>query len=87
MYEYNLGIRFQRVVDERSQDIAIWFSEHEAADYQELNQLANRIARLLLGRKVGSGDVVCLSGEKSIYTFACMLACLKIGAVYCVLDP
>ncbi len=87
MYEYNLGIRFQRVADERSQDIAIWFSEHEVIDYQTLNKLANRVARFLLGRSVASGDVVCLSGEKSLYTFACMIACLKIGAVYCVLDP
>ena len=87
IYEYNLGIRFQRVVDERSQDIAIWFSEYEAADYQTLNKLANRIARLLLGRNIASGDVVCLSGDKSLDTFACMIACLKIGAVYCVLDP
>lgn len=87
MYEYNLGIRFQRVADERSQDIAIWFNEHEAISYLELNKLANRIARLLLERSVAAGDVVCLSGEKSVYTFACMIACLKIGAVYCVLDP
>jgi D-alanine--poly(phosphoribitol) ligase subunit 1 len=87
IYEYNLGIRFQRVVDERSQDIAIWSNKHEAISYLELNKLANRIARLLLGRSVAARDVVCLSGEKSLYTFACMIACLKIGAVYCVLDP
>jgi len=87
MYEYNLAIKFQRVAAERAHDTAIWFNEHEAADYQELNQLANRIARWLLARQVASEDVVCLSGEKSTYTFACMIACLKIGAVYCVLDP
>jgi D-alanine--poly(phosphoribitol) ligase subunit 1 len=87
MYEYNLGIRFQRVVNERPQDTAVWFSENEAVDFLTLNQLANRIARLLLARNVALGDVVCLSGEKSIPTFACMIACLKIGAVYCVLDP
>jgi len=87
MYEYNLGLRFQRVVDERSPDVAIWFSEDETADYQALNKLANRIARLLLKRSVVARDVVCLSGEKSLCTFACMIACLKIGAIYCVLDP
>lgn len=87
MYEYNLGIRFQRVAGERSQDIAIWFNEHETTTYLSLNKLANRIARLLLERSVAAEEVVCLSGEKSVYTFACMIACLKIGAVYCVLDP
>jgi len=87
LYEYNLGIRFQRVVDERSQQIAIWLGEHDFTDFATLNKLANRIARLLLKRSVVTGDVVCLSGGKSLHTFASMIACLKIGAVYCVLDP
>ncbi|HEY6119804.1 MAG TPA: amino acid adenylation domain-containing protein [Pyrinomonadaceae bacterium] len=86
-YEYNLGIRFQHVVDERSDKVALWFNPHETYDYLGLNKLANRIARLLLQRKVAAGDVVCLSGEKSLYTFAFMIACLKIGVIYCVLDP
>lgn len=86
-YEYNLGLRFQRIVAERSQNTAIWFNEHETVTYLALNKLANRIARILLNRGLASGDVVCLSGEKSTYTFACMVACLKIGAVYCILDP
>ncbi len=86
-YEYNLALRFQRVAGERSQNIATWFSEQEFTTFAELNQLANRIARLLLKRGVTAADVVCLSGEKSVYAFASMIACLKIGAVYCVLDP
>jgi D-alanine--poly(phosphoribitol) ligase subunit 1 len=87
MYEYNLGIRFQRVANERAQDVALWFNENEATTFRELNTLANRIARLLLERGVEAGDIACLSGKKSVYTFACIIACLKIGAVYCVLDP
>lgn len=86
-YEYNLGIRFQRVAGERSQDVAIWFDKNETITYLALNTLANRLARALLQRSIAAGDVVYLSGEKSVYTFACMIACLKIGAVYCVLDP
>jgi D-alanine--poly(phosphoribitol) ligase subunit 1 len=87
MYEYNLGIRFQNVADQRAQQTAIWFSPHDAVSYGELNKLANRMARLLIERGVGPGDVVSLSGEKSLFTFACMIACLKIGSVYSVLDP
>ena len=86
-YEYNLALRFQRVAAERSQNIATWFNEKEFTTFLELNQLANRIARLLLKRGVTAAEVVCLSGEKSAYAFASMIACLKIGAVYCVLDP
>jgi len=87
VYQYNLGIKFQQVVDERARDVAVWFSEHDVTDFQSLNKLANRIARLLLEQKVVEGSVVCVAGEKSVYTFACMIACLKIGAVYCMLDP
>jgi len=87
MYEYNLGIRFQNVARQRAQQVAIWLSERETLSYGELNRLANRAARLLLERGVGRGDVVCLSGVKSASTFALMLGCLKIGAVYSVFDP
>lgn len=87
MYEYNLGIRFQAVARRRARETAIWFGEREAVGYGELNGLANRVARWLLDRGVSGGDVVCLAGEKSPHTFASMLACLKIGAAYCVLDP
>ena len=86
LHEYNLGIRFQRMADEHGQQTAIWFNEHDAVSYDELNKLANRMARHMIERGVAAGDVVCLSGEKSVDTFACMIACLKVGAVYCVLD-
>jgi D-alanine--poly(phosphoribitol) ligase subunit 1 len=87
MYEYNLGIRFQTIADEHAQQTAIWFNEHETVTYEELNKLANRVARWLIDCGVTPSEVVCLSGEKSRATFACMLACLKIGAIYSVLDP
>lgn len=86
MYEYNLGLRFQTVADQRSQQTAIWFNRHEAVSYGELNKLANRTARLLIGQGVAPGHVICLSGRKSLHTFAWMIACLKIGALYSVLD-
>lgn len=87
MYEYNLGIRFEVIADERAGETALWFGEREAVTYGELNRLSNRVARMLIQRGLAQGDVVCLSGAKSPYTFACMLACLKIGAVYSILDP
>ncbi|MCA1632228.1 MAG: amino acid adenylation domain-containing protein [Acidobacteria bacterium] len=87
MYAYNLGIRFQSIVEQRARQTAIWFGERETVSYDDLNRAANRLARWLLGRGVTPREVVCLSGVKSSETFACMLACLKIGALYCVLDP
>ncbi len=87
MYEYNLGIRFENTAKQRADKVALWFDENSAVRYDELNQSANRIARFLIERGVAKRDVVCLSGDKSRFTFAAIIACLKLGAVYCVLDP
>src|SRR5712671_4693521 len=87
MYEHNLAIRFQRVGADHPQRVALWLSNDETITYGELNKLANRLARLLSAKGVGLGDVVCLSGKKTIRTFAFVIGCLKLGAVYSVLDP
>ena len=87
MYDYNIGLRFQHTADQHSRRNAIWFNSNESISYEELNKFANRIARFLINRGVGARDVVCLSGEKSALTFATLIACLKLGAPYCVLDP
>ena len=87
MYEYNLAIRFQEVADNFSQRTALWFNEGETYNYADLNRRVNRLARLLLGKNLGAGDVVCIAGVKNIQTFSLMLACLKIGVIYSIFDP
>src|SRR5215211_1159990 len=87
MYEYNLALRFQEVASRRGDQPAIWLSHDNQLTYTELNQLANRIARLLIEHGAKKGDVICLSGEKSSNTFASMIASLKIGCTYAILDP
>jgi D-alanine--poly(phosphoribitol) ligase subunit 1 len=87
MYDYNLGIRFQETAERCADKTAIWFDERDAISYRDLNRLSNQTARWLLELSVRRGDVVCVSGDKSTFTFACLIACLKIGAIYCVLDP
>src|SRR5690242_3218845 len=87
MYEYNLAIRFESVVSQHGDRTAIWFGKDEQVTYAELNQTANRIARFLLARGVKQGDVVAISGEKSVVAFASMLASLKLGCPYVILDP
>ena len=87
MYDYNLGLRFQSVAQQHSSRTAIWLDFDNSFNYGDLDKLSNRIARFLTTKAVNAGDVVGLSGEKSLITFASMLACLKIGAPYCVIDP
>lgn len=87
MYEYNLSLRFQEIVDRYPQHVSIWFSELEVYTYADLNRHANRLARFLFQQGLTSGDIVCISGLKTIHTFALMLACLKIGIAYSIFDP
>ncbi len=87
MYEYNLALRFQNIVETYPQRASLWFNESEIYTYRELNRYANRLARFLVQLGLVSGDVVCLSGIKSVHTFALILACLKTGVIYSVFDP
>lgn len=87
MYEYNLALCFQDIVERYPQRASLWFNEREIYTYSDLNRRANRLARLLLQQGLTSGSVLCISGLKSVHTFALMLACLKIGVVYSIFDP
>ena len=85
MHQYNLGIKFEEIVKLNGSNNAILF-ETTKVSYDQLNLMANRIAHFLLERGVCKADVVALSSIKNLTTFSTILACLKIGAIYCVFD-
>lgn len=84
MYEYNLGFKFENVVKKYPNNIALQLSK--TVTYKELNKKVNQFARFLQRKGLKKNDVVCISGIKNVHTYTCMLACLKIGAVYSILD-
>ncbi len=55
--------------------------------YNQLNQRANQIARLLVNKGIKSGDHVGLVIERSFDLIACMFGVLKAGAVYVPMEP
>lgn len=87
MYEYNLALRFERIAGHSPSKVALLFAANDTTTYAALNLLSNRIARFLQNQGVSRGHVVCISGTKSVRAFACMIACLKIGAPYSIMDP
>ncbi len=87
MYKYNLGIGFEKIVEKHGDKVALKFNKMHTISYEELNKTANQLARCLLDIGVSQKDVVCMSGDKRAITFACVIACLKIGAVYSIFDP
>ncbi|MFF2144924.1 amino acid adenylation domain-containing protein [Kitasatospora sp. NPDC058190] len=58
-----------------------------ALTYRELNERANRWARLLIGRGVGPEDRVAVALRRSTEWLAATLGVLKAGAVYVPVDP
>lgn len=86
-YEYNLGLRFKRVVREHADRPALCFDADTHLTYGELDAQSTRIAENLASRGIGRRAVVALSGEKTPRTYGALLACLKLGAVYTMLDP
>src|SRR2546423_6988192 len=87
MYEYTLGQRCGRRAAQSARRTAICFGPNYTLDSAGLNQTAPQWARLYREYGVNRGDVVCISGAKTPRTFAAILACLKIGAIYSVFDP
>lgn len=84
----NLGIAFQQIAHRHANRTALIYpATGERITYRELNQLADRIARVLCAKGIGHGQVAALFHDKSPAAFAAMLACLRLGIIYTNLDP
>jgi D-alanine--poly(phosphoribitol) ligase subunit 1 len=84
---WNLGLKFREISKANWERPALRQPGSEITSYAQLDQLSNRIARLLIERGLRRSDVVGLFHDKSPPAFATMLACLKIGLIYTNLDP
>ncbi len=66
--------------------VAVTF-EGVSTTYRELDERANRLAHLLVGRGVGPGQRVALLLPRSTEAIVAMLAVTKTGAAYVPIDP
>ncbi|MGF1426922.1 amino acid adenylation domain-containing protein [Kitasatospora sp. LaBMicrA B282] len=81
-----LPVLFQARVAAAPTAVALAF-DAERLSYAELNERANRLARLLVERGAGPDGFVAIALERSIELVVAQLAVLKAGAAFLPLDP
>jgi D-alanine--poly(phosphoribitol) ligase subunit 1 len=86
-YPHNIPALFRSVVGKYADRKAIIWSPSAALTFGELDRLSNQAALFLRDQGVGHGDTVCIRLDKCDLAYALIIACLKIGAPYFVLDP
>ncbi|WP_425437473.1 amino acid adenylation domain-containing protein [Mycobacterium szulgai] len=62
-------------------------SDGTARTYRELDEVSNRLARLLVDRGIGPGDVVGVALERCAEAIVAILSVVKSGAAYLPIDP
>jgi len=76
---------FESVVEQRADSVALSFRENEIT-YRELNSRANRLARYLRKRGIGSEVTVGVCVDRSPDIVIAILAIWKAGGIYLPLD-
>ncbi|MGN5649109.1 amino acid adenylation domain-containing protein [Bacillus sp. Brlt_9] len=84
--EMTLSQLFEKQTHINPNAIAVVF-EDEKLTYEELNEKANKIARLLIANGIGPDQLVALAMPSSLNMVVSLLAVLKAGAGYLPLDP
>jgi amino acid adenylation domain-containing protein len=87
-YTNDLSIhqRFEKQVELHGNNIAVSYGQQQLS-YNELNEQANQLARLLCKQGVSTGSLVGLSIGRSLEIPIAILAILKAGGAYVPLDP
>ncbi|MEU5259418.1 amino acid adenylation domain-containing protein [Amycolatopsis sp. NPDC021455] len=77
---------FAATAAERGDETAVLFDGAEIS-YRELDERANRLAHVLIGKGAGPERIVALRLPPSIELVVALLAVLKSGAAYLTIDP
>lgn len=86
-YPHNLPAIWKGIVARHPEGKALIWSSSSAVTFAELDRLSDRVAFFLRRQGVGKGDRVCIRLDKCTLTYSLIVACLKTGAPYFVVDP
>jgi len=77
---------FEEQADKTPDNIAVIYKERSLT-YRELNEKANRLARVLREKGVGPDKIVGIMAERSLELIAGIMGILKAGGAYLPIDP
>jgi len=86
-YPHNVPAVFREVASRQPDRKALLWSADAAVTFAELDRLSDRVARFLEKQGVSRGDRVCIRLDKCTLAYSVIIACLKVGAPYFVVDP
>lgn len=84
---HNLGLQFAWIAGQHAKRPALRFGPDAEVSYSELQLQSDAWALALHEMGLGKGQVLAIAGDKTAETFAVLIAALKLGVTYCILDP
>ena len=81
----NLGLKFIIISKEKGKSKAI-ITKDGSISFEELNKKSDILCQWLISKKFSQNDIVCISSEKSIFNYSLIIALIKLGITYVVLD-
>jgi amino acid adenylation domain-containing protein len=86
-YSHHVADRFADIVQAHGDKAALVWSDRAVVTFDDLNRLSDNVAIYLRQQDVRKGDRVCIRLDKCTLAYAIIIACLKIGTPYFVVDP
>ena len=85
--ETSIPARFEKIVKQHPDKIAVKTRDNRDPTYAELNREANRVAHAILTQRGSTAEPVGILFENGIEQIAAMLGVLKAGKFFVLLDP
>ena len=86
MYYYSFNQKFKETVKIKKNKIAVKINNQDFYSFKKLDYVSNCIASEILKKKIKINDVVVINAEKKLETYSAIIACLKIGCPYVLID-
>ena len=83
---HTLGSYFEKIANNNKKKTAIKFLNNVEIDFNTLNKKSNIIFNWMNKKRVEPNNCICILSNKNEYVFFLIIACLKVGSPYTILD-